>query len=134
MQRPACSDVAAAKRANCVIELAPRVGDFVAVDEPLFLLRGGDTTIDDCMLRGQVACINSAARSSRQLKRFYVSINADKVFGTHRGKNVDSEICCPGESKNKRPRYAKASLERGRQGYRVGDDKMRPLSPVSSTI
>lgn len=47
--------VAAAERANCVIELAFRVGDFVAVGEPLFLLRGGATAVDDRMLRGQVA-------------------------------------------------------------------------------
>jgi uncharacterized membrane protein len=47
--------VAAAKKADCVIEFAPRVGDFVAADEPLFLLRGNSTTISDRMLRGQVA-------------------------------------------------------------------------------
>jgi uncharacterized membrane protein len=47
--------LAAAKAANGVIELAPRVGDFVAVDEPLFLLRGGAAAIDDSLLRGQVA-------------------------------------------------------------------------------
>jgi uncharacterized membrane protein len=47
--------VAAARRANCVIEFAPRVGDFVAEDEPLFLLRGDTTAIDDRVLRGQVA-------------------------------------------------------------------------------
>jgi uncharacterized membrane protein len=48
--------VAAAKRADAVIEFAPRVGDFVARDEPLFLLRGrGANSIDDRMLRGQVA-------------------------------------------------------------------------------
>jgi uncharacterized membrane protein len=47
--------VAAAKRADGVIELVPRVGDFVSVDEPLFLLRGGATAIDDHLLRGQVA-------------------------------------------------------------------------------
>ena len=47
--------VAAARKADGVIELAPRVGDFVAVGEPLFLLRGGATAIDDSLLRGQVA-------------------------------------------------------------------------------
>jgi uncharacterized membrane protein len=48
--------VAAARKADCVIEFAPRVGDFVAIDEPLFLLRGsGGRAIDDRMLRGQVA-------------------------------------------------------------------------------
>ena len=47
--------VDAAKTADGVIELAPRVGDFVAVGEPLFLLRGGAAAIDDDLLRGQVA-------------------------------------------------------------------------------
>jgi uncharacterized membrane protein len=48
--------VAEAKRADVIIELAPRVGDFVARDEPLFLLRGGGATeINDRKLRGYVA-------------------------------------------------------------------------------
>lgn len=47
--------IAAAQRADGVIECVPRVGDFVAVGEPLFLLRGGATAIRDGKLRGQVA-------------------------------------------------------------------------------
>jgi len=47
--------VAAAKKADGIIELAPRVGDFVARGEPLFLLRGGAAAIDESLLRGQVA-------------------------------------------------------------------------------
>jgi uncharacterized membrane protein len=48
--------VAEAKRADAVIELAPRVGDFVATDDPLFRLRGpGATNTDDRLLRAQVA-------------------------------------------------------------------------------
>jgi uncharacterized membrane protein len=47
--------VAAARRADGIIEFVPRVGDFVGVGEPLFLLRGGATAIDDRMLQGQVA-------------------------------------------------------------------------------
>jgi uncharacterized membrane protein len=47
--------VFAAKKTDGVIELAPRVGDFVAVGEPLFLLRGGAAEIGDGLLRGQVA-------------------------------------------------------------------------------
>src|SRR5271155_1330755 len=48
--------VAEAKRADVIIELALRVGDFVARDEPLFLLRGGGATeINDRKLRGYVA-------------------------------------------------------------------------------
>jgi len=48
--------VAEAKRADVVIELVPRVGDFVAKDDPLFQLRGGGVTkVDDRFLRNQVA-------------------------------------------------------------------------------
>jgi uncharacterized membrane protein len=48
--------IAIAKKANCIIEVAPRVGDFVALGDPLFLLRGAGTTeIDERALRGQVA-------------------------------------------------------------------------------
>ncbi len=47
--------IVAAQRADGIIELVPRVGDFVAVGEPLFLLRGGAAAIDDRILRGQVA-------------------------------------------------------------------------------
>ena len=47
--------VSAAQKAGGVIEFVPRVGDFVAVGEPLFHLRGGATATDDRMLRGQVA-------------------------------------------------------------------------------
>jgi len=48
--------VAEARRSDAVIELVPRVGDFVAKDEPLFLLHGvGATTIDERRLRQYVA-------------------------------------------------------------------------------
>jgi uncharacterized membrane protein len=47
--------VAFARTAGGVIEFIPRVGDFVAVGEPLFHLYDGATTIGDRMLRGQVA-------------------------------------------------------------------------------
>jgi uncharacterized membrane protein len=47
--------IAEAQRADGIIELVPRVGDFVAVGEPLFLLRGGAKAIRDGKLRGQVA-------------------------------------------------------------------------------
>jgi uncharacterized membrane protein len=46
--------VAAAKKANGVIEFAPQVGDFVGVDEPLFLLHGGAKTVDEKTLRNCV--------------------------------------------------------------------------------
>jgi uncharacterized membrane protein len=48
--------VAEAKRADVVIELAPRIGDFVARDDPLLLIRGGGAMgIDERKLCGQVA-------------------------------------------------------------------------------
>ena len=47
--------VAHARRLDGIIELVPHVGDFVAVNEPLFRLYGGADTIDDRLLRGAVA-------------------------------------------------------------------------------
>jgi uncharacterized membrane protein len=47
--------VAEAQRANGIIEFAPQVGDFLAVDEPLFRLYDGAAAIDDTTLRGAVA-------------------------------------------------------------------------------
>jgi uncharacterized membrane protein len=44
-----------ARTAGGVIEFIPRVGDFVAIGEPLFHLYDGATTIGDRLLRGQVA-------------------------------------------------------------------------------
>jgi uncharacterized membrane protein len=48
--------IAAARKYDCIVELVPRVGDFVAVDDPLFLIRGaGAKAIDARRLREQVA-------------------------------------------------------------------------------
>jgi uncharacterized membrane protein len=47
--------VAQARHANGIIEFVPQVGDFMAVDEPLFRLYGGACTIDDRQLRAAVA-------------------------------------------------------------------------------
>ena len=47
--------VALATRSGGVIEFAPQVGDFVATDEPLFVLYGGAVTLDDQRLRATVA-------------------------------------------------------------------------------
>ncbi len=41
-----------ARRANGVIEVVPQVGDFLAVDEPVFRLHGGAAAVDDNRLRG----------------------------------------------------------------------------------
>ncbi|WP_233858211.1 DUF2254 domain-containing protein [Paraburkholderia sp. HD33-4] len=47
--------VAKARRTNSVIEFAPQVGDFLAVDEPLFYLYGSSDAIDENRLRTLVA-------------------------------------------------------------------------------
>jgi uncharacterized membrane protein len=47
--------VDAARRSDGVIEFVPQVGDFVASDEPLFLLYGSATANDDDRLRATVA-------------------------------------------------------------------------------
>lgn len=44
-----------AQRAGGTIEFVPQVGDFVAVDEPLFRLYGGAVALDDLALQGTVA-------------------------------------------------------------------------------
>jgi uncharacterized membrane protein len=44
-----------ARRANGTIEIVAQVGDFVAVDEPLFRLYGGAGAIDDGVLHAAVA-------------------------------------------------------------------------------
>ena len=47
--------VAEASRVDGVIEFVPRVGDFVAVGEPVFLLHGGSGAFDERKLRGSIA-------------------------------------------------------------------------------
>jgi uncharacterized membrane protein len=44
-----------ARRTRGTVEFVPRVGDFLATDEPLFVLYGGATAIDDQKLRDSVA-------------------------------------------------------------------------------
>ncbi len=47
--------VALARSHDGMIEFVPQVGDFVAADEPLFVLHGGAMSIDDRALRSTVA-------------------------------------------------------------------------------
>ena len=47
--------VAMAQRLGGLIEVVPQIGDFVAVDDPLFVLRGPATALDDAPLRTAVA-------------------------------------------------------------------------------
>jgi uncharacterized membrane protein len=44
-----------ARQADCIIELVPQVGDFVAPDDPLFRLYEGGGAVDDRRLRQSVA-------------------------------------------------------------------------------
>ena len=46
---------AEAEKSNGIIEFIPQVGDFIAVDEPLFNLYGGARAVDDGVLRSAVA-------------------------------------------------------------------------------
>lgn len=46
---------AEAERSNGIVEFVPQIGDFVAVDEPLFNLFGGARSIDENILRASVA-------------------------------------------------------------------------------
>ena len=43
-----------AHRANCIIELVPQVGDFVATDDPLFRVYQGGQAVDERLLRQSV--------------------------------------------------------------------------------
>ena len=47
--------IAEASRVDGMIEVVPRVGDFVAGGEPVFLLHGGSSAFDERKLRGSVA-------------------------------------------------------------------------------
>ena len=47
--------MAEAERSNGIIEIVPQMGDFIAVDEPLFNLFGGARSIDEETLRDTVA-------------------------------------------------------------------------------
>ena len=47
--------VAAAQKADCMIELLPQVGDFVTRDDPLFRVYPADSNVDEAALRLMVA-------------------------------------------------------------------------------
>jgi uncharacterized membrane protein len=64
-----------ARAAGGVVELVPQVGDFVAADEPLFLLHGGAAAIHDERLRAAVAL--GAERTMEQDPMFAFRILVD---------------------------------------------------------
>jgi len=67
--------LALAQRAGGVIEFVPRVGDFLAVGEPLFRLHGGAAAIDDRQLRASVAL--GSERTMEQDPAFALRILVD---------------------------------------------------------
>jgi len=67
--------VAKARHAGGMIEFVPQVGDFVAVDEPLFRVYGGAGVIDESELRGGVAL--GAERTIEQDPTFAFRILVD---------------------------------------------------------
>jgi uncharacterized membrane protein len=67
--------IAKAEAANGVIEFAPQVGDFMGVDEPLFLLHGGAAAVDEKILRDCV--IFGSERTMEQDPLFALRILVD---------------------------------------------------------
>jgi uncharacterized membrane protein len=67
--------VTEAQRADCIIEFAAQVGDFVAVDEPMFYLYGKAGGVDDHRLRELVAL--GAERTMEQDPMFSFRIVVD---------------------------------------------------------
>jgi uncharacterized membrane protein len=47
--------IALARKSQCLVEIVPQVGDFIAVGEPLFYIYGGDDEIDERRLAGNIA-------------------------------------------------------------------------------
>jgi len=64
-----------ARQANGIIEFVPQVGDFVAVDEPLYRLHGGTISIDDH--RSREAVVLGVERTMEQDPSFAVRILVD---------------------------------------------------------
>lgn len=67
--------VALAQRSNCLIELVPEVGQFIAVDDPLFRIYQGGDGIADSSLRNSVAV--GAERTPEQDPLFAFRILVD---------------------------------------------------------
>src|SRR5690242_11504039 len=67
--------VRAAREANGIVEFVPVVGDFIAMDEPLFALYGTAVKIDDCELRAAVSF--GAERTMEQDPTFAFRIVVD---------------------------------------------------------
>ena len=70
--------MALARAADGMIEFVPSVGDFLAVDEPLFRLHGGAAAIDDRRLRDSVAL--GSERTIEQDPTFALRILVDMAI------------------------------------------------------
>jgi uncharacterized membrane protein len=66
---------AEAENSNGIVEFVPQVGDFVAVEEPLFNLYGGACSIDDAILRSSIAF--GSERTLEQDPTFAIRIVVD---------------------------------------------------------
>jgi uncharacterized membrane protein len=64
-----------ARQADCVMEFAPQVGDFVGTQEPLFYLYGNAAAVDERQVRGQVAF--GSERTMEQDPMFAFRIEVD---------------------------------------------------------
>jgi uncharacterized membrane protein len=82
--------VAQARHANGIIEFVPQVGDFGAVDEPLFRLYGGAGTIDNRQLRRAVAL--GSERTIEQNPTFAFRILVDIAIRDNKIKNHRRQI------------------------------------------
>ena len=78
--------MAEAERSNGVIEFAPQVGDFVAVDEPLFNLYGGSSAIDEAALRSCV--VFGSERTMEQDPTFAFRIVVDIAIRAYRRRST----------------------------------------------
>ncbi|MCU0975208.1 MAG: DUF2254 domain-containing protein [Steroidobacteraceae bacterium] len=64
-----------ARRHDGIIEVAPQIGDFVAADEPLFLLHGGARDCDDDALREAAALGNERTMEQDPMFAFRILVD-----------------------------------------------------------
>jgi len=64
-----------ARRTRGVVEFVPQVGDFVAADDPIFVLHGGATAIDDRHLRTAIALGSERTMEQDPLFSFRIMVD-----------------------------------------------------------
>ena len=67
--------VSMARRADCVIEMIPQVGEFVAVGEPLFRIFQGGTGVDVHGLRNSIAVGQERTMEQGRPWRFHIMVD-----------------------------------------------------------